>query len=160
TVLGQGQGQAQGQAQGQRGNQGPPPDTTPAQLPFAATGWKTVLLDHFSAYAVDYKKEAAFYAALMGWKIRSDDGKQAARDVGDWGGFIIRGGYQLPPAPPPPPPPDPSAAGGAGRGGGRGQAQPREIVIDNFCWGIEPWDTKKVEADLKSRGLNPVADHQ
>src|SRR5262249_917838 len=28
-----------------------------------------------------------------------------------------------------------------------------------FCWGIEPWDTKKVEDELKKRGLNPVADH-
>ena len=27
------------------------------------------------------------------------------------------------------------------------------------AWGIEPWDTNKVEAELKKRGLNPVADH-
>jgi len=33
-------------------------------------------------------------------------------------------------------------------------------VFDGFCWGIEPWDTKKVETELKKRGLNPVADHQ
>ena len=32
--------------------------------------------------------------------------------------------------------------------------------ISNFAWGIEPWDTNKVEAELKRRGLNPVADHQ
>jgi len=31
---------------------------------------------------------------------------------------------------------------------------------DGFAWGIAPWDEKKVEAALKSRGLNPVADHQ
>ena len=30
---------------------------------------------------------------------------------------------------------------------------------DSFCWGIEPWDAKKVEAELKKRGLNPVADN-
>lgn len=30
---------------------------------------------------------------------------------------------------------------------------------DGFCWGITPWDTNKVEAALKSRGLNPVADN-
>lgn len=30
---------------------------------------------------------------------------------------------------------------------------------DGFCWGIEPWDTNKVEAALKARGLTPVADH-
>ena len=30
---------------------------------------------------------------------------------------------------------------------------------DGFAWGIEPWDTNKVEAALKARGLDPVADH-
>ena len=30
---------------------------------------------------------------------------------------------------------------------------------DGFCWGISPWDTNKVEAALKARGLDPVADH-
>ena len=95
VVLGQGQGQPQGQGAGQR-QAGPPPDTTPAALPFEATGWQTVLLDHFSCQAADYQKETAYYAALMGWKIRSDDGKQAVLDIGDWGGIIIRGGYQPP----------------------------------------------------------------
>ncbi|MFI5177955.1 MAG: VOC family protein [Vicinamibacterales bacterium] len=174
VVLAQGQGQGQGQAQGQAAGQrpaGPPPDTTPAPPPFAATGWKTVLLDHFSCQAADYQKEAAYYAALMNWKIRSDDGKQAVLDIGDWGGLIIRGGYVPPPAPTPTATPtpaptpaaagDPAAAGRAGgRGGGRGPAQPRMAVFDNFCWGIEPWDTKKIEEELKKRGLNPVADHQ
>jgi catechol 2,3-dioxygenase-like lactoylglutathione lyase family enzyme len=32
-------------------------------------------------------------------------------------------------------------------------------VWDSFCWGITPWDTKKVEAELKKRGLTPIADH-
>jgi catechol 2,3-dioxygenase-like lactoylglutathione lyase family enzyme len=32
-------------------------------------------------------------------------------------------------------------------------------VWDGFCWGITPWDTNKVEAALKARGLDPVADH-
>ncbi len=168
VLLGRGEAQDPtlnpGRAQGQGGQRsaGPPPDTTPAPLPFAATGWTTVLLDSFSAQAADYRKEAAYYAALMGWKVRSDDGKQAVLDIGDWGGFVIRGGYQPPPPPPSPPPAapaDPNAAVGAGRGGGRGPAPVRQIVIDGFCFGIEPWDTKRVEAELKSRGLTPVADH-
>src|SRR6478672_6135016 len=112
---GQGQGQAQGQAQG--GRQGQPADTTPAPLPFEATGWKTMLLDHFSCQAVDYQKEAAYYAALMNWKIRSDDGKQAVLDIGDWGGLVIRGGYQAPPAPPAAPAPSAGDTAAAGRGG-------------------------------------------
>jgi hypothetical protein len=31
------------------------------------------------------RKEAAFYMALMGWKLRRDDGKQAVLDIGGWG---------------------------------------------------------------------------
>src|SRR6476469_1268528 len=92
---------AQGQCGGARAGL-PECDPTPAKLPFEPTGWKTVLLDHLSCQAVDYAKEAAFYAALMDWKIRSDDGKQAVLDIGDWGGLVIRGGYQPPPAPPTP----------------------------------------------------------
>src|SRR4051812_1693593 len=156
---------AQGQCGGARAGT-PECDPTPAKLPFEATGWKTVLLDHFSCQAADYPKEAAYYAALMNWKIRSDDGRQAVLDIGDWGGLVLRGGYQAPPPPPPAAPPaapaDPAAAAarGGGRGGGGAPRAPRLAVFDNFCWGIEPWDTKKVEAALKARGLTPVADHQ
>src|SRR6267378_7760712 len=106
---------AQGQCGGARAG-APECDTTPAKLPFEPTGWKTVLLDHFSCQAADYPKEAAYYAALMNWKIRSDDGKQAVLDIGDWGGLVLRGGYV---APPPAPVAD---APVAGRGGGRGGA--------------------------------------
>jgi catechol 2,3-dioxygenase-like lactoylglutathione lyase family enzyme len=138
----------------------------PAPLPFEPTGWKTVLLDHFSAQVADYKKEAAYYAALMNWKIRSDDGTKAMLDIGDWGGLLIRGGYQPPAPAAPAATPDPAAAGaGAGRGGGGGRAGggggrgARTVVFDGFCWGIEPWNAKTVEAELKKRGLNPVADN-
>ena len=146
---------AQGQCGGTRAGT-PECDPTPAKLPFEPTGWKTVLLDHFSCQVVDYPKEAAYYAALMNWKIRSDDGKQAMLDIGDWGGLLLRGGYQ---APPPMPAAEPDAGG---RGGGRGGAPraPRLAAFDSFCWGIEPWDAKKVEAELRARGLTPVADNQ
>ena len=92
---------AQGSCKG-RPNEGTPVcDTTHAPAPFAATGWKTVALDHFTMHAVDYKKEAAFYMALMNWKLRSDDGKQAVLDVGDVGTVVIVGGYNPPPPAPP-----------------------------------------------------------
>src|ERR1700753_4285080 len=52
---------------------------------FATTGWKTVALDHLTFRVADYQKEAAFYIALMGWTLRSDDGKQAVLDIGNWG---------------------------------------------------------------------------
>jgi catechol 2,3-dioxygenase-like lactoylglutathione lyase family enzyme len=145
---------AQGQCGGARASL-PECDPTPAKLPFEPTGWKTVLLDHLSCQVIDYPKEAAYYQALMNWKIRSDDGKQAVLDIGDWGGLIIRGGYVAPPAPPP----NPEAEAGRGGGRGGGPRAPRNAVFDSFCWGIEPWDAKKVEAELKKRGLNPVADN-
>src|SRR5262249_6953269 len=149
---------AQGQCGGARAGT-PECDPTPARLPFEPTGWKTGLLDHFSCQGVGYPKEAAYYQALMNWKIRSDDGKQAVLDIGDWGGLVLRGGYVAPPAPPAPPSPPPDAAGG-GRGGRGGPRAPRLAAFDNFCWGIEPWDAKKVEAELRKRGLDPIADNR
>ncbi len=168
----------------------------PMKPPFEPTGWKTVLLDHFDMQATDPEREAAFYAALLGWKVRSNDGKQIAMDIGDWGGVRIRGGYT-------PPPrgagrgggggfaggagrggaPGDSARGGRGGGAGRGagaaagvgsgriqfpacENTPFEtipgagVLWDGFAWGIDKWDEKKVEAALKSRGLNPVAVHE
>jgi catechol 2,3-dioxygenase-like lactoylglutathione lyase family enzyme len=160
---------------------------TPFKAPFDSTGWKTVLLDHFNMHVTDAEREAAFYAALMGWKVRSNDGNEIYMDIGDWGGVKIRGGYV----------PTGGGRGGApgggggnrgpgggrggadstgrGRGGGGGAADashmapcttPRADGVpnggalwDGFCWGIEPWDTNKVEAALKARGLSPVADH-
>src|SRR5262245_51247227 len=145
---------AQGQCGGARAGT-PECDTSPAKLPFEPTGWKTVLLDHFSCQVADYQKEAAYYSALMNWKIRSDDGKEAVLDIGDWGGLVIRGGYQAPPAPPPSTTTGAgaAAAGGGGRGAGRGGARvPRLAAFDALCFGIEPWNAKKVEAELRKRG--------
>ena len=88
------------QPAGQRpaGRGAAPVDTTPLVPPFEATGWKTVWLDHLNYQCVDYKKAAAFYATLMGWKVRSDDGKQALLDIGEnSGGILIRGGLTAPP---------------------------------------------------------------
>ena len=156
---------AQGSCGGARAGT-PACDTTPAKAPFAATGWKTVALDHFSMQATDPKREAAYYATLMNWKVRSDDGSTIVMDMGDVGSVYIRGGVVAPPASAAPTPP-PGAAGdtpagrGAGRGagGGGGARAPRSVVWDSFCWVIAPWDAKKVKAELEKRGLNPVADN-
>jgi predicted enzyme related to lactoylglutathione lyase len=139
-----GQGQAQGRGQG-RGQQPPAP---PLELPFEATNWKCVWLDHLDYQCVDYKKAAAWYASLMNWKVRSDDGKQAVLDIGEnSGGIIIRGGLTAPP---------PAAITDAGLGVDKPKIQ---AVFDGFAWGIDPWDPKKVKADLEKRGLKPVADN-
>jgi catechol 2,3-dioxygenase-like lactoylglutathione lyase family enzyme len=134
-------------------------DTIPAKAPFDPTGWKTVYMDHFTMHAADYKREVAYYAALMNWTVRSDDGTKAVLDMGDAGSVVIRGGYQAPPAPPPQAAPagaDSAAGRGRGGRGGGGQRAPRNVVWDSFCWGIEPWNGGKVEAELRRRGLNPV----
>ena len=173
---------AQGQCGGQRAG-APQCNTTPAKAPFAPTGWKTVALDNFTVHAVDYKKEAAYYMALMNWKLRSDDGKQAVLDVGDIGTVVIVGGFTPPPAPPPrvlsaadsatllaaQAARGGNAAGGAagagragaaggraGAGAGGGGRGPAQQAWDSFSWQISPWNAKKVEAELKKRGLNPI----
>ncbi|HEX4684908.1 MAG TPA: hypothetical protein VH277_19470, partial [Gemmatimonadaceae bacterium] len=68
-----------------RGNRAPG-DTTRAAHPFDPTGWSTVWLDHITYQCTDYGKAAAFYSALMGWQLRSDDGTKAEMDIGDVGG--------------------------------------------------------------------------
>jgi catechol 2,3-dioxygenase-like lactoylglutathione lyase family enzyme len=115
-------------------------DTMPITPLFKPTGWKTVLLDSITMQVTDYQKEAAFYAALMGWTLRSDDGKQAVMDIGTVGSMVFKG-------------PSDSAGPGGGRAGNR-------AVVESFCFGIEPWDAKKVDAELRARGLAPVADNR
>ena len=65
-------------------------NTSPVPPLFAPTGWKTVALDHVTFAMGDPAKEAAFYIALMGWTLRSDDGAQAVLDIGDWGTAVFK----------------------------------------------------------------------
>lgn len=125
-------------------------DTTAIKPIFAATGWKTVSLEHITISVADYQKEAAFYNALMGWTLRSDDGKQAVMDIGNWGSVVLRKGDF---------PVSADTAGAGGRAGGAGGRQQSRALVESFCFGIAPWDAKKVEAELKKRGLNPAAEN-
>ena len=111
---------------------------------FARTGWRTTSLDHIAFRVADPQKEAAFYAALMGWKVRSDDGTRVVMDIGDWGTAVFR---QAPADSFPPP------------RSGRANAVPVRAVVEGFGFDIEPWNAKTVEAELRKRGLNPVADN-
>ena len=129
----------------------------PSASPTAAAAsapapWKTVYLDHISYAVSDYKKSAAFYANLMGWTIRNDNGtNQATLDIGNVGGIIIRnarrpeGGGQAAPAAAPSQP-------------GQPPRPPLTGVINHISYGIEPWDTEKVKAELERRGLKPRPD--
>jgi catechol 2,3-dioxygenase-like lactoylglutathione lyase family enzyme len=120
-------------------------NTTPIPDVFAPTGWKTIALDHLTFRVADYQKEAAFYNALMGWTLRSDDGRQAVMDIGDWGSVIFKQA-----------PEGSMEAGAAPAANGRG---PVHAVVESFCFVIDRWNAKNVEAELRKRGLNPVADN-
>ena len=53
-------------------------------------GWKTVSLDHITIPGRRLPEGGGVLHALMGWKLRSDDGKQAVMDIGDWGSVIFK----------------------------------------------------------------------
>jgi catechol 2,3-dioxygenase-like lactoylglutathione lyase family enzyme len=113
--------------------------------------WKTVYLDHISYAVADYKKSAAFYSNLMGWKIRNDNGtNQATLDIGDVGGIIIRNSRR--------PAGEGAPAPAAATQPGQPPRPPLTGVINHISYGIEPWDTDKVKAELERRGLNPRPD--
>ena len=125
--------------------------STAAAAAGAPAAWKTVWLDHISYAVADYKKSAAFYSNLMGWTIRNDNGtNQATLDIGNVGGVIIRNarrpaGEEARPAPaaaPPGQPPRPPLTG----------------VINHISYGVTPWNTEAVKAELERRGLNPRPD--
>jgi hypothetical protein len=72
-------------------------------------------------------------------RLWSPDGK-AERMICGVGGVIIR-----------------NRAGYAGAA--EGPTQPTITgVIDHISWGIDPWDTAKVKAELEKRGLDPRPD--
>lgn len=120
-------------------------NTTDIAPLFAPTGWKTTALDHLSFIVEDYRKEAAFYIALMGWKLRSDDGTQAVLDMGDWGSAIFRRA--------------PAGSLEAAAEGGRGRGGPVRVAVESFAFAIDRWNARTVEAELRARGMSPVADH-
>ena len=84
----------------------------------------------------------------MGWKLRSLDDTQAVMDLGDWGTVIFKQGAPAAAARPRQP-----------AGGGRGGGGAANATVQGFCFDIAPWNAKTVEAELKKRGLTPVADN-
>src|SRR6185369_2727970 len=86
----------------------------------APPAFKTVWLDHISYAVTDYRKSTAFYRDLMGWEIRSDNGK-----------IIIRNRRE----------PDAASA--------PAQSAPAPItgVINHVSYGIDKWNTEFVKAE-------------
>jgi catechol 2,3-dioxygenase-like lactoylglutathione lyase family enzyme len=119
----------------------------PIKPVFERTGWRTTSLNQITFRVAEPEKEAAFYAALMGWKVRSEDAKRVVMDVGDWGTVIFR---RVPADSFPPP--------AAGRAGGAPRA-PVTAVVEGFGFDIEPWNAKAVKTELEKRGMTPVADN-
>ena len=120
-----------------------PPPSGPAP-------WKTVWLDHISYAVSDYRKSTAFYRDLMGWEIKNDNNNnQCTMKIGEVGEIIIRN----------------SRREGSERGAAAAAEQPAQNnrppltgVINHVSWGVQPWDTDKVKAELERRGLNPRPD--
>jgi len=105
--------------------------------------WKTVWLDHISYQVSDYKRSVEFYKNLMGWEVQNDNGKtQATLRIGNVGGIIIRNRRQ--------PAADAQPA--------QPERPPLTGVINHISYGVQPWDTDKVKAELERRGLSPRPD--
>ena len=121
-------------------------NTDPIAPVFEKTGWRTTGLDHITWRVAEPRKEAAFYAALMGWTLRSEDDKRVVMDMGDWGTAVFR---KAPPDSFETPRPN---AGGRTR-------PPVHAVVEGYGFSIEPWNAKAVERELRKRGLTPVADN-
>lgn len=113
--------------------------------------WTTTALDHISYAVRDYRRSAAFYSSLMGWEVVNDNGtNQATLRIGAVGEIIIRnarreGGAQ-------------GTAASAPAPGGQSERPPITGVINHVSWGITPWDTDGVKAELEKRGLKPRPD--
>ena len=150
----------------------PRPPAPPIPQAFEPTGWKTVWLDHISYAVSDYRRSTAFYRDLMGWTVRNDNGtNQATLNINGMGGIIIRNrrapaegqpaaaGSTPQFAPSAPNAPSASRAAALGQAGGQtGSRPPITGVINHISWGVQPWDTDKVKAELEKRGLNPRPD--
>ena len=138
--------------------------TVPAKP--AGTPWKTVWLDHISFQVSDYKKSVDFYTDLMGWKVLNDTGTQATIDINGIGGIIIRnrrrpadaaGTAPAQSATQPATRPD-STTGSPPGSMAQPSRPPITGVVDHISWGIAPWDTETVRAELLKRGLTPRED--
>jgi catechol 2,3-dioxygenase-like lactoylglutathione lyase family enzyme len=137
--------------------------TIPA--PSNPTPWKTVWLDHISYAVSDYRKSTAFYRDLMGWEIKNDNGtSQCTLKIGDIGEIIIRNrrepGAGTQSSAPTGQAASTSQTGTAGGSGqqAQGTRPPLTGVINHISWGVQPWNTDAVKAELEKRGLNPRPD--
>ena len=135
--------------------------TIPA--PHDPAPWKTVWLDHISYSVSDYRRSTAFYRDLMGWEVKNDNGNnQCTLNINGLGEIIIRNrrepGATAAATTSGAPPAGANGAPAGASGRGQGNRPPLTGVINHVSWGVQPWDTEKVKAELERRGLNPRPD--
>lgn len=117
--------------------------TTPVENPYA-NGFQTVGIDHISYSVKDYSQTSEFYADLMGFRLEPyADGSTQVRM--HWG------------------PPAPGLAGGShtiarNADFSKTPAGQPTASVGHISYQIASWDTDKVEAELKRRGLEPRID--
>jgi len=121
-------------------------NTDPIKPVFERTRWRTTALDHITFRVAEPEEEAAFYVALMGWRIRSSDKARVVMDVGDWGTAVFRRVAA-------------DSFGPATTDRNGNAREPVRAVVEGFGFTIEPWNPKSVERELRARGLTPVADN-
>ena len=92
-------------------------------------GFKASAVNHISFGVADYKRTRDFYADLFGMPVSEDNGKQCYLTFGETV-LIARKTHQP-------------------------NNQP---FVDHIAYTIDDWDHKRVEAELKRRGLDPQPD--
>ncbi|HEY2904507.1 MAG TPA: VOC family protein [Vicinamibacterales bacterium] len=94
-------------------------------------GFEAIAVNHISYQVKDYTKTRDFYSSLLGMKPVQDNGKQCYLTFGNHGTWLLPRNAR-----------DESAA-------------PK---VDHIAYTIKDWDQKKVEAELKRRGLEARVD--
>ena len=86
-------------------------------------------MDHISYQVADYRKTRDFYADLMGMRVSDDNGHECRLHAGN--AVVIARNHPRPASRP---------------------------VVDHIAYKIDDWNTARVEAELKRRGLKPRLD--
>jgi catechol 2,3-dioxygenase-like lactoylglutathione lyase family enzyme len=97
----------------------------------AGPGLKATGVNHISLQVANYARSRDFYADLFGMAVSNDNGKQCDLTFGDTV-LIARNAYK---------------AGGP------------TPLVDHIAYTVDDWDFKRVEAELKRRGLKPEPDY-
>ena len=145
----------------------------PAAAPPDRAHLNAILVNHISYACPDYRKTRDFYADLMGMVVSSDRPDASNPQYGQCS--LVFGAKGEKPFGAPegtpltwiiarsrnPNPPPPANANAAGQRGAAQQPQPQSLAtIDHMGYTIADWNVKRVEEELKRRGLNPRPDSE